>query len=55
MHAWAALKPAEIVQAAQTLRDLFKSEKLGDDAQDVRSADAPAADDARAGGSAAAE
>ena len=33
MHAWAALKPADIVQAAQTLRELVTGAKADDEAE----------------------
>ena len=55
MHAWAALKPSDIVQAAQALRDMIRGERPADEAQEARSVEAPASDDVRAGGSAAAE
>ena len=55
MHAWAALKPADIVQAAQALRDMFTGVKPSDETQDTCPADAPPEDDARAEGSAPAE
>ena len=41
MHAWAALKPAEIVQAARALRELISSGKVDDEAQAATPADAP--------------
>ena len=55
MHAWAALKPADIVVAARALRDMVRGEKPDVEAQDGRPAETPAADDVPAGGSAAAE
>ena len=55
MYAWAALRPADIVQAAQALRDLFRGEKPDDEARSARSTEAPPADNAPAGGSAPAE
>ena len=55
MHAWAALKPADIVQAAQTLRDMFTGVKPSDETQGARAAAAPPEDDGRAEGSAPAE
>ena len=33
MHVWAALKPADIVQAARALRELFSGSKVDDEAQ----------------------
>ena len=33
MHAWAALKPADIAQAARVLRELFSVSKVDDEAQ----------------------
>ena len=41
MHAWAALKPADIVQAAQALRELFTGAKVDDEAQAATPADVP--------------
>ena len=41
MHAWAALKPADIVQAARALRDLFTGAKADDEAQAATPADSP--------------
>ena len=55
MHAWAALKPADIVSAAQALRSMFAGTRPVDETQDAHPAEAPTADDARAGGSAPAE
>ena len=55
MHAWAVLKPGDIVSAACALRDMVAGVKPKGEAQDVRPAEAPPADDARAGGSAPAE
>ena len=39
MHAWAALKPAEIVQAARALRDMVKGRESNDEAEAVAGAD----------------
>ena len=55
MHAWAALKPADIVQAAQALRDMIRGEGLAHEAQDTRPVEEAASNDVRAGGSAPAE
>ena len=55
MHAWAALKPADIVQAARALRELVAGAKADDEARESRPAEAPAVDKAPAGGSAPAE
>ena len=41
MHAWAALKPADIIQAARALRELFSTSKVDDEAQGATPADAP--------------
>ena len=41
MHAWAALKPADIVQAARALRELFSDNKADDEAQAATPADEP--------------
>ena len=41
MHAWAALKPAEIVQVARALRELLSGSKVDDEAQAVLPAAAP--------------
>ena len=42
MHAWGALKPADIVSAARALRDMVSGERRDDDAvQDADLADAP--------------
>ena len=40
MHAWAALKPADIVQAARALRELFSASKVDDEAPAALPADA---------------
>ena len=55
MYAWAALKPADIVQAAQALRDLFRGEKPDDEAQSARPVEAPRPEEMLAGDSAPAE
>ena len=39
MHAWAALKPADIVQAARALRELVAGAKADDQAEPVVSTD----------------
>ena len=39
MHAWAALKPADIVQAARALRELVAGAKAGDQAETAAPAD----------------
>ena len=54
MHAWAALKPADIVSAARALRDMVAGAKPGD-ANDAPSGEAAPTDDVPAGGSAPAE
>ena len=41
MHAWAALKPADIAQAARDLRELFSGSKVDDEAQAAPPAAAP--------------
>ena len=43
MHAWAALKPADIVQAARALRELLSGSKVDDEAQSAPPDDAPRA------------
>ena len=55
MYAWAALKPTDIVQAAQALRDLFRGEKPEGEAESARPVEAPRREDMPAGDSAAAE
>ena len=55
MYAWAALKPADIVQAAQALRDLFKGEKPDDEAQSAHPVEAPRREEMPTGDSAPAE
>ena len=55
MHAWAALKPAEIVQAARALRDMVTGAKPDDEASDARSGEAPPTDTETVGGAAPAE
>ena len=55
MHAWAALKPADIVQAAQALRDMIRGVRTAGEAQDTRPVQETVSDYVRAGGSAAAE
>ena len=39
MHAWAALKPADIVQAARALRELVAGAKADDQAETTAPAD----------------
>ena len=41
MHAWAALRPADIVQAARALRELFTGARVDDEAQAAPPADPP--------------
>ena len=41
MHAWAALKPADIVQAARALREIFTGAKADDEAQAASPAESP--------------
>ena len=41
MHAWAALKPAEIVQAARALRELFAGTKPDEEVHAGTSTEAP--------------
>ena len=41
MHAWGALKPADIVQAARAIRDLFSGQRVDDEAQTAAPAEAP--------------
>ena len=55
MYAWAALKPADIVQAAQALRDLFRGEKPDDEAQSAPPVEAPCREEMLTGDSAPAE
>ena len=55
MHAWAALKPADIVQAARACRDMVKGVKDEDGAPDARPAESPPVGQAPAGDSAPAE
>lgn len=55
MHAWAALKPADIVMAARALRDMVTRKNAVDAAPDAASADAPAEEKMLTGDSAAAE
>ena len=55
MHAWAALKPADIVSAARAFREMVAGAKPSDDASDAPSGEATPSDDGRAGGSAPAE
>ena len=55
MHAWAALKPADIVSAARAFRDIAAGAKPGDDANDAPPGEATPSDDVPAGGSAPAE
>jgi len=43
MHAWAALKPADIVRTARALRELFTRANADDEAQAATPADAPSA------------
>lgn len=40
MHAWAALKPGDIVRAARALRELFTGARADDEAQAAPPADA---------------
>ena len=40
MHAWAALKPADIVAAARALREVFTDDKVEDEAKAAAPADA---------------
>ncbi len=40
MHAWAALKPADIVQAARALRALISDSTVDDEAQTALPSDA---------------
>ena len=39
MHAWAALRPADIVQAARALRDMVKGGEPNDETEAVAPAD----------------
>ena len=55
MYAWAALRPADIVQAAQALRDLFRGEKPDDEAESARPVEAPRPEEMPTGDPAAAE
>ena len=55
MYAWAALKPADIVQAAQALRNMFTAEKHDDEAQSARPVEAPRPEERPPGDSAPAE
>ena len=55
MYAWAALKPADIVQAAQALRVLFRGEKPDDEAQSTRPVEALRPEEMLPGNSAPAE
>ena len=41
MYAWAALKPADIVQAARALRELFSASRGDDEAPATTPVDAP--------------
>ena len=41
MHAWGALKPADIVQAARAIRDLFSGQRVDDEAQAAAPAEVP--------------
>ena len=41
MYAWAALKPADVVQAARALRELFSASKGDDEAPAATPVDAP--------------
>ena len=41
MHAWAALKPADIIQAARALRELFSASEVDDEAQEATPSAAP--------------
>ena len=41
MHAWGALRPADIVQAARALRELISVSKVDDEAQAAAPAEAP--------------
>ena len=55
MYAWAALKPADIVLAVQTFREMFSGTKANEAEEDAPPRGAPPADNAPARGSAAAE
>ena len=55
MHAWAALKPADIVSAAQSLLNMFAGVEPSGDANDAPPGEATPSDDVPAGGSAPAE
>ena len=55
MHAWAALKPADIVAAARELRDMVSGGQPDDRAPDARAAEATPAETAPTEGSAPAE
>ena len=55
MYAWAALKPADIVLAARTFREMFSGTKANEAQEDAPPHGAPPADNAPARGSAAAE
>ena len=41
MHAWAALRPADILAAARALRELFSVSKVDDEAPPAAPAKAP--------------
>ena len=55
MHAWAALKPVDIVMAARALRDMVTRSKADDAAPDAAPADTPPEEKMLTGDSAAAE
>ncbi len=55
MHAWAALKPADIVSATRALRDMVAGVEPSGDANDAPPGEATPSDDVPAGGSAPAE
>ena len=55
MHAWAALKPADIVMAARALHDMVTGTKAVDAAPDAAPADTPPEEKMLTGDSTAAE
>ena len=55
MHAWAALKPADIVQAVRALRDMVKGRASNEEAEAVAAADVSPEESALTRDSAAAE
>ena len=55
MYAWAALKPADIVMAARTLREMFRGTIADEAGEDATLRGAPSPDNEPARGSAAAE